>query len=176
MTYAFINNTLSSNFDRYLSEILSEANVVHSKTSYKPQDAPKPSYRKGKKFNLQVIEEMIQDEDLESSSLVQDGLLTDYDDLRLTIGNLYPERQTTSRFSIHNPHARFTRNHDELRQTIREFREIGKSPSNGASLSKVPGSQSFIPGYNGPVFQKQGVLSGHGGPSSSLFACENLMN
>ena len=89
---------------------------------------------------------MIQDEDSESNAPGRDGLHTDYDDLRLTIEHLYPERQTTSRFSIHNPHARFTRNHDELRQTIKEFREIGKSPSQLATFSRVPAGQSFIPG------------------------------
>lgn len=119
---------------------------------------------------------MIQDEDSEGNVLGRDGLHTDHDDLRLTIEHLYPERQMTSRFSIHNPHARFSRNHDQLRQTIKEYREIGKLPGNQHLMSGIGPHQSFIPGQKGPVFQKQGVLIGNGAPTSSLFACENLMN
>jgi hypothetical protein len=38
--------------------------------------------------------------------------------IRQTIEGFYPQRETVSRFSINNPHARFTANHKDLRQTI----------------------------------------------------------
>ena len=41
--------------------------------------------------------------------------------VREMVERLYPERQTTSRFSLKNPNARFTQTHDMLRQTIKNF-------------------------------------------------------
>ena len=127
VTYAFINNTLSNNFDRYLSDVLSEACVFASKENLKRRANQKydGDHRKGGHVKLQVIEEMVQDEDTEDHES-----RNIYDDIRQTIENLYPQRQTTSRFSIHNPHARFSQNPDQLRQIIKEFKEIGKMPNN----------------------------------------------
>ena len=135
---------------------------------------------------------MIQDEDIDTSqnTLGHDELGNIHDDLKSAIENLYPERQTTSRFSIHNPHARFSTNPDQLRQTIKEYKEIGKLPNNESGQSiKFPGdmanlaraplyNQSFANGVSsgGLVFQKQGAGSGNGVPTSNLSACENLVN
>ena len=73
---------------------------------------------------------MAQDEDIEDIAEGHDGHNI-YDDIRATIEHLYPQRQTTSRFSIHNPHARFSQNPEQLVQTIREFKELGKIPNIG---------------------------------------------
>ena len=108
---AFISNTLASNFDKYLSVILHEALMELNKaTETVTNKLEKYDYkRRNRENNLNIIEEMINDEEEVRS---KGGRLNDHDDLKGTLENLYPERQTSSRFSIHNPHARFSIAHD----------------------------------------------------------------
>ena len=47
------------------------------------------------------------------------------DDIRGALGHVYPERQTSSRFSLSNPNARFSMNPEMLRSTVSKFRELG---------------------------------------------------
>ena len=89
-----------------------------------------------------------------------------------------------------------------LRQTIRGFREIGKLPTIVAQLDEgvddladgslaIQDVNQILAGggincvanlasqrilNNAILFQKQGVNTGIGAPSSNLFACESLVN
>lgn len=111
------------------------------------------------------------------------------------VKRLYPERQTSSRFSLKNPNARFSQTHDLLRQTIKEFRDFGKIPEIifedeeqdgdgfrgmsqreilAAGLSTAHGNQRGLSAAM--LFQKQGLNTGSGAPSANLFACESLVN
>jgi hypothetical protein len=49
------------------------------------------------------------------------------DDCRYEIEAMYPERQSASKFSLDNPHARFSRDaprQQQLRETVNRIREI----------------------------------------------------
>jgi len=110
-----LSDSLSKNFDKYLSLILSEALAeLNKKTEAVQSKLERFDYkgRRNQANNLKVIEEIVQDEEEEKSF---GGRPNDHDDLKGTIENLYPQRQTTSRFSIHNPRARFSMAPNHLR-------------------------------------------------------------
>lgn len=54
-----------------------------------------------------------------------DVIYQQHEDIRGAIGSVYPERQTSSRFSLSNPNARFSMNPEMLRSTISKFKENG---------------------------------------------------
>jgi hypothetical protein len=86
VTYAFINNTLGSNFDRYLHPILNE-------------DCQAYQDKKDGKYNFDAKKGMpdISEEDMDSygdeySDTGYDIPKTVHDDIRGALGSVYPER------------------------------------------------------------------------------------
>ena len=203
VTFAFLNSTLSNNLDRYLSDILQESiratQAATPSQSVGHQVLEKYDYQKRNKQNIQILDELkinVQSGDpmaqggsnvhkMESSTILDQ--LHNEDNVRNMVERLYPERQTVSRFSLKNPNARFTQTHDMLRKTIKEYKELGKLPNipledmddqdviagGGINSSNFASSRGLV---NTLLFQKQGVNTGTGAPSTNLFACETLVN
>lgn len=97
VTFSFLDNSLSPNFDRYISDHL----------RFKPPQQWAPAEGQARKSHAKI-----------------DGVRNV--DLRETIRNLYPEQDTTSKFSICNPYARFTMSGTQLRETVKTYRQHGK--------------------------------------------------
>jgi hypothetical protein len=110
VTYAFINNTLSRNFDRYLSQVLKEA----CQGAAEGARSGVYDFERRNLLNLQSL-----DENEEPKSNAKKMNKEDSPDIKGALEDLlYPNRQTMSRFSINNPHARFSMNATDMRCTI----------------------------------------------------------
>ena len=177
VTYAFLNNTLGSNFDRYLSPILNDAcQAEHQEAS------------KDGKYNFEGRKLPSINEESDPSSEYNDSYdqnlrmpktVSNHDDMRGVLEQIYPERQSISRFSISNPNARFSMNPDMLRTTINKFKEMGipdavKKPNIPLlNLNAIGGGPKNLPSekqHTQLVFSNQAMA-----PSSNLYACENWM-
>ena len=75
--------------------------------------------------SIMLIEPLSRIEEDEGSP-GQDSDRENEDDCRYEIEAMYPERQSASKFSLDNPHARFSRDapkQQELRETVSRLRE-----------------------------------------------------
>ena len=65
----------------------------------------------------------------EESQLFPEIIVEEYendDDICQQIRDIYPLRETQSRFSIHNPNTRFSAAPDQMRQTVMLYQKVGK--------------------------------------------------
>ena len=85
VTYAFINNTLGSNFDRYLNPILNEACQAY-------QDKKDGKYNFDGKKMPDISEEDMDSYDDQYSDTGYGLPKTVHDDIRGALGSVYPER------------------------------------------------------------------------------------
>ena len=101
VTFAFLSDNLSNNFDDYLNQEILKVSQITKAEEESSDDKL-----------LEVVE--VQDD-------IDSPLRLDHQ-----VNGLFPQKETTSRFSIHNPRARFTTAHEDMRQTIKEYQEHGR--------------------------------------------------
>ena len=101
VTFAFLSDTLSKNFDDYLNQKI-------LKVSQNMGAEKKSSDEK----SLEVVEVP---DDIDCPLRIESQ-----------VNSLFPQRETTSRFSIRNPRARFSTAHEDMRKTIKEYQEHGR--------------------------------------------------
>lgn len=101
VTFAFLSNTLSKNFDDYLNQkILSVSQTGEAEEKSSDEKS------------LEVVEVP---DDIDSPLRIASQM-----------NSLFPQQESTSRFSIRNPRARFTTAHEDMRKTIKEYQDHGR--------------------------------------------------
>jgi len=107
VTYAFLSNSLTGNFNDYLPPELVRVTKFAPNNKYNVADE---DY-----YQEVVVEEVDADELLESSRRI-------VRDLCLQVN----PRESISRFSIHNPMARFSTTPEEMRATVLNYQQVGR--------------------------------------------------
>lgn len=90
VTFAFLSNTISNNFDDYLNQTILKMSQIDP-------------------------EEEINEDEYVPKKKQDPANFDDSGDIDNQVNGLFPNKDKISRFSVHNPLARFTTNADQMR-------------------------------------------------------------